>query len=142
MQIKHINKAYNDGTGYVLNLSTPQVKHIVSGGFLPALGLALLGGVASALGGFATNKIIDKFSGRGFGESYIQNASAIGKGVLIQPMPKINYKKPISKSAIQAQKKGGMYQSNPSYGMGLGFQGSGLFQYGQPTTRGAGMVPL
>lgn len=106
-QIKHINKASTDGVGYVLNLSNPQIKHIVSGGFLPLLlaGLgALATGALSGAAGYAVNKGLSSAFGKGFGENYIQNASAIGKGALIptydhkpvnyhQPMKSQTYKK-------------------------------------------------
>lgn len=141
-QIKHINKASMDGVGYVLNLSTPQVKHIVTGGFIPlllgALG-ALATGALSGAASYGANKLLTRVAGNGFGESYIQNASAVGKGALVpsyshkpinyhQPIPSTTYKKKVPKSKAMGQ--------------GLGFQGSGIFQYGQPPTRGSGMVPL
>lgn len=118
-QINHLHKARADGVGYVLNLSVAQVKHIHEGGFLPlilgALG-ALATGALSGAAGYAANRVLTKVvDGHGFGESYIQNASAVGKG---------NKKK-------------------QQHGMGMGFStGQGLFQYGQPPARGRGMVPL
>ncbi len=150
-QIKHINKSYKDGSGYILNLSLPQLKHIVSGGFLPillgALG-ALATGALSGAASYGATKLLKHVTGEGFGESYIQNASVVGKGVNY-PSPAykgkhpINYKKPIQQADLKVF-HGGAHQFPPSYGMGVsqGFQGNGLFQYGQPTARGSGMVRL
>lgn len=140
-QIKHIVKSHADNVGYVLNLSVSQVKHIVTGGFLPILlaGLgALATGALSGAASYGVSKGLSSAFGRGFGESYIQNASAMGKGTLI-PMPHkpINYHQPIAQKTYKKK-----VQNSQMMGNGFGFQGQGLFNYGQNPIRGSGMVPL
>ena len=141
-QINHIQKSHNAGVGYVLKLSEPQVRNIVTGGFLPlllgALG-ALATGALSGAASYGATKLLKNVAGDGFGEAYIQNTAAIGKGV---PKKKTS---PPKKRMPPKKKVMGGYVGSPLLGRGVsqGFQGQGLFQYGQPAVRsGMGMVPL
>lgn len=117
-QYERINKAIDKGTGYVVKFSANQLKHVVSGGFLPFLIPAIAALATGALSGaasFGINKALQKATGsgmyrgngvsEGFTSDNIQNANIVGKG---------------KKKAAQ-----------------------GLFNYGQsPVRTGRGMVPL
>lgn len=128
-QLKAIAKHQAQGSGYTLNLSVPQIKHIVTGGFLPILlaGLASLAtGALSGAAGYAVNRGLGEAFGRGYGEAHIQNSAVVGKGTRSK------------KKAL-----GGMTTNlSAPIGQGFGFQGQGLFQYGQNPVRGSGMVPM
>lgn len=123
-QLGQIAKARETGKGLMLNLSAKQIgkmHQMVSGGFLPAL-LPLLGmlgpavatGALSGLAGWGVNKAINAIEGKG-----AANPPKTANGQL-KKKP-VNRPRPLNQKEISA---------------------TGLFQYGVPYSRGAGLVPL
>ena len=109
MQLNKISKAYENGTGVVINLSKTQLMHNsqMEGGFIDAL-LPLLGaagsfllksvvpslatGLLAGVGSTAGSAMVDKIAGRGVGNTvYIKKKgqgikmTAAGSGLYMRP---------------------------------------------------------